>query len=458
MKVAVLGAGYVGLVSGLVLFEQGHEVLFLDRDPSRLDGLARGEVPFDEPGVAELLVLANASGRVSYANSVDSASGCDVAFVCVPTPARDDGTLDVDGVLEVAESLAEVARGESCTLRGVFVRSTCTPGTARAACALLNAHRPRSSHAIPVGSLPEFLREGSALADHRDADRIVVGADDPALHALARLVYASSHAPFVATTPESAELSKLAANAWLATCISFSNEIARVAERLPNVDADVVFRGLHHDRRLSRPAPAGINAYLAPGAGFGGSCLGKDTRALETFARALGERASLLEATSSVNRDQPLRLVSRVADRARGLEGRQVLVLGLAFKAGTDDVRDSIATPVVADLLERGARVSVHDPRATEAFLATLPPSRRSAVIATRDWRERLVEAEVVFVLTTEPEYATHLAVRLHELGTPIVVGDGRSVLRDVALPAHVTYVGVGLGPISNVSDAPETR
>jgi UDPglucose 6-dehydrogenase len=438
MKIAVVGAGRVGLVTGLVLWENRHEVVLIDEDADRVAALARGDAPFFEPGLPELLARGRASG-VTFTTEVAAALACDVAILCVPTPGLDGGAIDTGPIAGASSALASAiaSRGGPGALRAVLVRSTVVPGTTR------QVVGAALGSVVDRGVLPEFLREGSALDDARKPDRIVVGGDRPSVYATARALHAGA-APLVEMTVESAELVKYASNTLLALCVSFSNELARIAEHLPGVDARDVLDALSRDRRLSIGAErAGITSYLEPGPGFGGSCLGKDVRALAAMAREHGEPSLIARAVLELNREQPARFVERIERAMGGLAGRSVLVLGLSFKPHTDDVRESIALPVVAELEARGARVACHDPAAATAFLA----ARRGAVALASDWRSAAVEAEGLVLLAGWPEYVRELPALLARRTEPVLLADARGLLRDVPRPPGVRYLGIGRGP-----------
>lgn len=437
MKVAVVGAGHVGLVTGLVLQESGHDVVFIDEDADLVAALRRGHAPFFEPGLLELLARARESG-VAFTTEAAEALGCDVALLCVPTPSLDGGAIDTGRLAAASSAIASAiaARGGAGALRTVLVRSTVVPGTTRGVVGAV------LGRVVDVGVLPEFLREGSALDDARKPDRIVVGADQPSVHAAARALYPA--APVVEMTVESAELVKYASNALLALCVSFSNELARVAEHLPGVDARDVMGALVRDRRLSIGAErAGIASYLEPGPGFGGSCLGKDVRALAVLARTHGETSQIAHGILEINREQPIRFVERIERTMGGLDGRSVLVLGLAFKPHTDDVRESIALPFVAELEARKARVACHDPAAAQAFFA----ARRGPASLAPDWRAAAIEADVLVLLTGWPEYVADLPGLLARRTAPALLADARGLLRDVPIAPGVRYLGIGRGP-----------
>ena len=298
---------------------------------------------------------------------------------------------------------------------------------------------------------PEFLREGRAVEDFRVPDRIVIGASDPkAAEALLR-VYADFQCPKLVTTPRTAEMIKYVSNSLLATMISFSNEIGNLCAALPGVDARQVWKGVHLDRgslqwEHSRQVPAGITEYLWHGLGFGGSCFPKDVAALQGFGRQLGERTRMLEAVRQINADQPSRFVA-LLEREMDISRRRVAVLGLAFKPGTDDVRESPALPVVAALQKKSAQVVVHDPMA-------MPQAQERAeftdVTFARNWEEALRDAEACCLVTAWPEYRTIQPLDFRKLMRRPLVIDGRGIYEPAPLAAAgVTWRGIGYTPLS---------
>ena len=399
MRVGVVGCGYVGLVTAAGLASAGHSVVAIESDPTRLAAIAGGTPPFHERGLAELLVSGLAGGALEATGELDRVAEADVVFLAVQTPAREDGSIDLRFVREAAERVAE-AFALQPRRRVLALRSTVVPGTADALSELFDDE-------TAVVSNPEFLREGSAVEDFLRPDRTIVGVHESWACDLLAELYAPLGAPLVATAPATAELTKYASNALLATLISFSNEFASISEAL-GVDVEEVLGGVHLDRRLSprvngevvRP---GIIEYLRAGCGYGGSCLPKDLSALIAARRSEGEEHPLLEAVQAVNDAQSSRLVDLVEDRLGGLSGRTAGVLGLAFKAGTDDVRSSPGLRIVDELLARGAEVVAYDPlvnaEAVQPWIA-----RGLRLVDGAD--QVLAQAEACVLATAEPEFA----------------------------------------------------
>jgi len=439
MKVGVMGAGRVGLASALVLGELGHEPVLFDVDPSRVAQLRAGEMPFFEPDAPAALQAAWRSGRWTVTDRSDALADCDAVLIAVPTPAGADAQYELGAVRDAVATLLGIrARAR---WQGVFLRSTVLPGTTERVVGAALAGT------CPVGHLPEFLREGSALADARRPDRIVVGTDDPGLRVLARALFDGLETIWFETGVRTSELIKTVSNALLSSCISFANEIARLAETIDGVDAVEVFEGIHLDRRFQGTPRAGIVDYLLPGPGFGGSCLAKDVAALAAFAGARGQATSILDAAVHVNRTQPTWLVERIEQVLGGLRDRRVLVLGLAFKPGTDDMRESIAVALSRELAARGAAVRAHDPRAARSAAHALLASSAVDVVAEESFREAFDAAEAVVLVTPWPVYLETLPALLATRSRPLLFADARGILRRAKRAACVKYLGIGARP-----------
>jgi UDPglucose 6-dehydrogenase len=353
MRIAMIGTGYVGLVSGACFADFGHRVCCVDKDGAKIDGLNAGLMPIWEPGL-EALVKANAErGRLTFTTDVASAvEGAEAVFIAVGTPARrGDGHADLTFVFDAVRELARVIRPGTV----VVTKSTVPVGTGDRIEQIL---REEGAEGVSVASNPEFLREGAAIADFKHPDRIVVGAEDDHAQEVLRDIYRPlflNRAPILITGRRTAELTKYAANALLAVKISFINEIADLCEA---VDADVqdIARGIGLDNRIGPK-------FLHAGPGYGGSCFPKDTLALLQTATSAGVDQRIVRTTVEVNDDRKARMVERV-ERALGGEvaGKRVAVLGLAFKPNTDDMRDAPSIPLVNALVERGAAVIAFDP------------------------------------------------------------------------------------------------
>ena len=445
MKVGVMGAGRVGLASALVLSERGHHVTLVDVDAARVASLRAGTLPFFEPEAAAALAAAGQSGRWVVTDDPEALVDVEAVLIAVPTPAASDEPYDLGAVRGAAETLRAVGMraGRHLRWRGVFLRSTVLPGTTERVLGTALAGLPTR---CPVGFLPEFFREGTVLADARRPDRIVVGAAEGDLHALARALFDGIETTWFATGIRTAELVKTVNNALLASCVSFANEIARVAATVDGVDALDVLAGVHLDRRLRG---AGIVDYLRPGPGFGGSCLPKDLAALAAFAGGRGGGGSLLDAALRINDTQPAWLVERMAEALGDLAGRRVLVLGLAFKPGTDDLRDTIAFPLCHALAARGAVVGAHDPEVDSAAARALLPSAVT-VVPNDGLRDAFHRTDAALLVTPWPVYLEVLPALLAMRATPLLLADTRGILRDVQRSTSVTYLGIGARPATN--------
>jgi len=383
--IAIIGTGYVGLTSGACFAHLGHDVVCADVDTDKVARLSAGEVTTVEVGLGDLVAEGRTAGRLRFTDDVaDAVAGREVVVLCVPTPHAPDGSVDLSAV-----EAAATAIGPALEPGAVVVdKSTVPVGTTHLVAGLLDRDD------VTVASNPEFLREGTAVADFLGPDRIVVGADDDRTREVVRSLYDGVDAPVVLTDPASAETIKYAANAFLVTKLSFANAIAAVCEAV-GADIDDVVLGLGYDDRI------GAN-YLRPGPGWGGSCFPKDSRALIHQAGQAGYDFRFLDSAIEVNRQQFDRMVDKVRRAVGGdLFGRTVAVWGLTFKAGTDDLRDSPALEVVDRLLAAGSAVRAHDP--TVAVHRDPVPA---AVELAADPVAACTGADALVVLTEWPEYA----------------------------------------------------
>lgn len=437
MHCVVAGAGYVGVTTGLVLAERGHSVVLVDIDEARAERLAAGEVPFHEPGVEAALKSALATGRVTTGTDLAAAvASADAVLVCVGTPQRPNGDADLSFVAAAAKTIGQGLR-RSSRAPVVIVKSTVPPGTAVGVVAggVAKASRKKEGEGFHIASNPEFLREGSALADARKPDRVVAGAlRSEAVRKVAELWGYPESLPLVETSPSAAELMKYASNAFLAMKVSFANETANVAERL-GVDVYDVMRGVGLDARIGAE-------FLRAGAGFGGSCFPKDVRALERFAKRIGAPLRLPKAVLEINENQPRELL-RIVEGALGgsVRGKSVALLGLAFKPDTDDVRESRAIPLYRALVKAGASVACWDPLALENF--------RRAVVAKVDGSQDLaavLKGKDAAVIQTEWAALRDLApAEWRRLMRGDAIVDGRrSVDPSAMAAAGLRYFAIG--------------
>jgi len=435
VNVSVIGTGYVGLVGGACLAETGHDVVCADVDESKIKRLQRGEIPIFEPGL-ELLVTHNlAEGRLRFTTDVEEAvRASTIIFIAVGTPPDEDGSADLQHILAVARTIGRAMDGE----RIVITKSTVPVGTAARVRAAIQEH---TTHAVHICSNPEFLKEGAAVEDFMKPDRVVLGVDDEGAAEVLRSLYE----PFVRTGHQillmdvaSAEITKYAANAMLATRISFMNMIARLCEAV-GADVDQVRLGIGTDARIGP-------SFLFPGIGYGGSCLPKDVKALSRTIGGMGLDNSMLAAVESVNETQKQILLRRVVERfGEDLSGRTFAVWGLAFKPNTDDMREAPSLVTIERLLERGARVVAHDPAAMEEARRHLDDR-----IEYRDRNYDVLEGADALVIHTEwHPYRRPDFERMLELLRQPVIFDGRNLYKREELEKlGFEYYTVGRPPV----------
>ena len=425
------GGGYVGLGYAVALAEMGYQVVGLDIDADRVARLNEGDSPIFEAGLPEMLRRNLDASRLRFTMTYgDAVPGSALVFLCTGTPSLSDGEADLRQVRAAAASIGATLEPGTSTV--IVNKSTMPVGTAELVVGIVAEHAPPGA-AFAVVSNPEFLREGQVLHDILHPDRIVLGGDADAVAIVAAL-YEPLGAPILRTDHRSAELIKYAANAFLATKISFINDIARLCERL-GADVTVVAAGIGADARIGP-------RFLHAGIGFGGSCFPKDVGALSRMAEGAGLHPGLLRAVMEINREAQRRFVTRADELLGGLDGRVIGVWGLAFKEGTDDLRDSPAVAVVEMLMERGATVRAHDPAALANAATRLP-----GILLCDDPYMAAAGADAVALCTPWPEYAAldFARVRRGMLGDLLL--DGRNML-DPALvsAAGLRYVGIGRG------------
>lgn len=430
MRVGVIGVGHVGLVTGSALAELGHEVVAMDLDEAKIELLRSGKTPFYEPELDELIARQTATGRLVFRSEPAEAVGdAEVLFICVGRPTTAAGDASLTAVEAVGRDVAKHATP------GLVIaeKSTVPPGTADRL--RLTIARERPGLAFSVVANPEFLREGHAVQDTLRPDRIVVGSDDPGGFEAMRELYGplvGLGIPLIETDARTAELSKLASNAFLATKISFANALGRVAE-LTGADVVRITEVMGADMRIGP-------AFLRAGLGFGGYCLPKDTQTLERIAERAGYDFGLLRAVMLVNEDAVAAVAAKVEEAVWNLEGKRIALLGLAFKSGTDDVRSSPALILARRFADEGAVVVGHDPMAAAEARAAIPELE-----VADDPYEAITGAHCVVICTEWPEYRELDLDRVRELAAYPIVVDGRNVLDpDRAELAGLTYLPVG--------------
>jgi UDPglucose 6-dehydrogenase len=440
-KIAVVGgAGYVGLAYAVAFAALGHDVVGLDQDADRIWALRAGVAPIFEPGLEELLRRGLESGRLRFTTDYAQAiADAEFAFICVGTPTDSAGRAETKHIMAAARGIAEHGRDHTIVVN----KSTMPIGSVEYVAGILAEHA-RPGATFTVVSNPEFLREGAAIHDIFHPDRIVLGGNDAAAVARVSALYAPLGAPVVVTTPRSAEMIKYASNAFLATKISFVNEVATICEGL-GADVVEVAHGMGLDARIGP-------RHLGAGAGFGGSCFPKDVRALATMARDAGLNVTMLGAVLDVNAAMVVRLVDKLAARLGGLAGKRIAVLGLAFKPDTDDVREAPALAVIGRLLTAGATVRATDPVATRNAAAVL-----SGVEFAPDAYAAATGADAVVLMTEWSAYRTLNLDRLANAMRGTLVLDGRNALDPLVVAnAGLAFEGIGRGalqPITPICD-----
>ena len=426
------GGGYVGLGYAVALAELGHQVVGLDIDADRVARLNDGDSPIYEAGLPEMLRRTLDAGRLRFTTDYgDAVPGSDLVFLCTGTPSLSDGEADLRQVRAAAASIGAHLQPGTATV--IVNKSTMPVGTAELVAGIVAEHAPADAD-FAVVSNPEFLREGRVLHDILHPDRVVLGGDNVDALATVNDLYEPLGAPILQTDHRSAELIKYAANAFLATKISFINDIARLCERL-GADVTVVAKGIGADERIGP-------RFLHAGIGFGGSCFPKDVGALTRMAEGAGLHPGLLRSVLEINREARRRFVARADEMLGGLDGREIAVWGLSFKEGTDDLRDSPAVEVVKLLVERGALVRAHDPAALANAAARLP-----GIVLRDDPYEAAAGADAVALCTPWSEYGAIDFARLNHVMRGDVFLDGRNMLDPAKVEAAgLRYVGIGRG------------
>jgi UDPglucose 6-dehydrogenase len=431
MRITVVGAGYVGLVTGTCLAETGNDVVCVDCDRKKIDVLNRGHVPIFEPGLAELIARNVASGRLSFTTDLaGTVRKAQLVFLAVGTPSADDGSADLSALWAVVEQIAPHLNGSAI----VVCKSTVPVGTNAKVAARL---KELTGHEVDVASNPEFLKEGVAIDDFMKPDRVVVGARRPEVsEVLSELYqpYLRTDKPFLAMSPESAEMTKYVANSLLSTKISFINEMANLCERA-GADINEVRRGIGHDSRIGF-------AFLFPGVGYGGSCFPKDVRALASLARAQGIEPTMLEAVHAVNDRQKGVLIRKIEQHFGGkLSDKAIGIWGLAFKPATDDIREAPSLVLIDRLLAMKATIRVHDPEAMDNVRAIY--GDRLIYCPRRD--DALLGVDALAICTEWKHFVHPDFDEMRRIMRQPVVFDGRNIYNPRRMQAAgFTYYSIG--------------
>ncbi len=445
MDISVIGTGYVGLVSGVCLAEKGHRVICVDNDAAKVARISRGESPIYEEGLDDLLTR-HIGSRVEATTDLKRAvEETRLTLIAVGTPF-DGEAIDLRYVQQVAREIGTALKDKDA-YHVVVVKSTVIPGTTDdVVLPILEEHSgKRAGRDFGLGMNPEFLREGSAIRDFLEPDRIVLGGiDETTRNVLGQVYEPFAGVDMLRTNNRTAEMIKYSANSLLATLISFSNEIGNLCARIGGVDVVEVMRGVHLDKRLSPISGDGqrimpdITTYLAAGCGFGGSCFPKDVKALIAHGKQLGLGMDLLEAVIDVNQRQPFQVLELARKHVADFSGVSFGILGLAFKPGTDDMRESPAIPVIRELLAQGGRVAAYDPVARHEAEKIFPAHQ---VRYCDSIRETVQDADVVLLLTRWDLF-DQVPQLLGEMTDPPVLIDGRRMLHREDVPR---YEGIGL-------------
>ena len=432
MRIAIIGTGYVGLVSGACFSEFGVSVNCVDQDAAKIAGLQRGEMPIYEPGLAALVAGNAAAGRLSFTTDLAAAvAGVDAVFIAVGTPSRrGDGHADLSYVFAAAEAIGRALSGPAV----VVTKSTVPVGTGYRVAEILRGIRPRAG--VEVAANPEFLREGSAIVDFMRPDRVVIGADSELARAVLRQLYRPLYlieTPMLFTDIATAELIKYAANAFLATKITFINEIADLCEAL-GADVQDVARGVGLDGRIGRK-------FLHAGPGFGGSCFPKDCRALVRTAGEAGAGLAIVETVLRVNEARKRRMADKIAAACGGnLGGKSLAVLGLTFKPNTDDMRDAPSLEILPRLIAAGARIRAFDPEGMAEAMRLMPEP-----VYCQDAYQTMEGADALILLTEWNEFRGLDLGRVKDLlASPLVI-DLRNIYQPQEMAAAgLTYFSIG--------------
>jgi UDPglucose 6-dehydrogenase len=430
MKIAVIGTGYVGLVAGACFAESGNDVVCVDKDGTKVRTLRAGRMPIYEPGLEEIVRRNRHENRLTFTTTLPKAvRGSTIVFIAVGTPQGEDGSADLQHVLEVAREVARAMNG----YKVIVNKSTVPVGTA---VRVREVIRRETTHPFSVVSNPEFLKQGAAIDDFMKPDRVVIGAEDPRAREIMHELYAPftrTGAPVMTMDCASAELTKYAANAMLATRISFMNEVANVCEAV-GADVDEVRRAIGSDRRIGA-------SFLFPGVGYGGSCFPKDVKAMIHFASQKDYDFRILRAVEEVNSAQKTRLAIKMRTHFGTLKGRTIAVWGLAFKPRTDDMREAPSIPLIKMLLAEGADVQAYDPEATKVAKGIFG---NKVTFATKNY-DALKGADGLAIVTEWSEFRRPDFEKMRKLMRSPVIFDGRNLFAPEQMKqSGFTYYSIG--------------
>ncbi len=452
MRISIIGTGYVGLVTGVCLASKGHQVICIDIKQDIVDKINKMVPPIYEEGLEDLLKTVVSSHKLYATTDLEKAvRETEISIIAVGTPTIGEDKIDLSYIEKAAEQIGTVLKDKK-EYHVVCVKSTVIPGTTDTLVrGVVEKASGKKAGEFGLAMNPEFLREGKAVGDFMNPDRIVLGSYDDKSYQVMEKVYANHFdAPIVHVNLRTAEMIKYTANALLATLISFSNEIGMICEKAGNFDVNEVMKYVSLDKRFNPRLngqlvnPEAIH-YLKAGCGFGGSCFPKDVKALIAYSKGLGMDPKMIEATININKEQPVRLVDRLEGSVGTLKDKKIAVLGLAFKPGTDDVRESPSITIINSLLDKGAHVFAVDPIAVSNMEKVIPGKGKPLSYSV-DYKEALKGADGAVLVTSWPEYVSIPPEGFVELMSTPILMDGRRVLDKTKFErAGVKYMGVGL-------------
>lgn len=433
MKISIIGTGYVGLVSGVGFASKGHDVTCVDIIQEKVDKINEGVPPIYEKGLDDLLKEVVENDKLAATtDTVKAVKDTDITFICVGTPSREDGSIDVSGIKKAAEDIEEALKDKE-GYHVICVKSTVVPGTTdQKVLPILEKSGKKVGADFGLGMNPEFLREGIALDDFLKPDRIVIGGWDERTINTIKGCYKDFDSPKLEVNIRTAEMIKYASNALLATKISFANEMSRLCEKI-GVDVYDVMDGVGLDHRINR-------SFLNAGCGFGGSCFPKDVKAILDQAEKHGIDPKILKAVLDVNETQPIHTVELLEEKIGNLEGKRIAILGLAFKGGTDDIRETRALPIVEELIEKGADVVGYDPEAKDNFSELVDDMEFAD-----DIEGALKGADACIIQNDWSEFKTLESKDFNPMKSKLIV-DARRLLDYKKLNDDIEYIGIGLG------------
>lgn len=433
MNLAIIGTGYVGLTTGTCFAEVGHNVICVDNNANKVDMLRNGKMPIYEPDLEEMIVSNVSAGRLHFSTDLEEAvRRSEIIFIAVPTPPHEDGSVDLSYIEEVSHAIADTL-SPKLGYRIIVDKSTVPVSTGDRVSEVIKRYAPDEVD-VDVVSNPEFLREGSAVSDLMNPDRVVIGADSQRAMDMMKRVYQPFNAPIVEVDLPSAEMIKHAANSFLALKISYINAVSAVCEKA-GADVEQVAKGIGMDKRISRH-------FLNAGLGYGGSCFPKDVKGFINIADKLGAPLNILKEVEHINNRQCERFIERIRQKLWVLRNKRIAVWGIAFKQNTDDVRESVAVKLIRRLCEEGAVVTAYDPKAAESGAQALAGC---SVTICDDMYECTRDAEVLIVATEWRQFAMANLPKVREMMRLPIIFDGRNIIHgENAVSAGFEYHSVG--------------